>query len=105
MLHTCAQGIDFPGPFRGQPNGLSGFISGDLHRWMKPTAERLETPYQPFEAGHIQCQRENDRRIWRAVGHGQRDVTFYAIVLQPDYASCLSLSPCRDGDQPKGLPK
>ncbi|MCZ7569235.1 MAG: hypothetical protein M5U01_11725 [Ardenticatenaceae bacterium] len=84
---------------------MSGFISGDLHRWLKPTLERLDTLDQPVETGQAQYRWVNDGRIERAVGDSERDVPFDAIILQPDDALALSVASCRDGDQPKGLPK
>lgn len=104
-LHTWVQAIGSLGVFDRPAKGLSGFISGDLHRWLKPTVERLETLDQPLETGQAQYRRVNDGRIERAVGDRERDVTCDAILLQPDDALGLSVAPGRDGDQPKGLPK
>jgi hypothetical protein len=72
---------------------------------MKPTRQRLETLSQPLETAQAQRRGENDRWIKRAVGYGERDATFDAIILQPDHALGLSLAPCHDSDQPKGPPK
>jgi hypothetical protein len=72
---------------------------------MKPTTERLETRDQPLETGQAQRRGEHDGWIERVVGNGEGDVTFDAILLEPDDALGLSLAPRREGDQPKGLPK
>jgi hypothetical protein len=72
---------------------------------MKPTAERLETLGQPLEARQAQRRGENDGRIERTVGDGERDATFDAILLQPDDALAFRLAPRGDTDQPKGSPK